>query len=538
MYFENRFSGLFRNRPFWGAVLFALAFYVFEEVHLDSPQGTYLAFSSGRPLPGYLAGILSTMAGFFLFFFFLWASFTATRKFRVLYALLFAAAVTGQYGYWNAFHRFMSTVDVHTALASSADLWSTSAGLFFDMWSVLPVGVYLVLLFAMPEPAAQGKVGKTFSGVLLAFIGMGTLIHYAPLALNPGPSVIRFFYTTTEAVFSNAHIPVREKVYVPVKNVPDNNIVLIIDESIRADHLSVNGYERPTTPYLETLAQRGNFHNWGIASSGATCSPLSNALLITGAPIDASSQEVIATKPTIFHYAKAMGYTTYYFDAQTNYLWNGLSTSDLEAVDHWVTASALGDELERDFAAAESIREIVGQSVGNFIVLNKRGVHFLYEHSYPADYGVWLPTPPDEDYRSYPELVVNAYDNGVLFNVNAFFEHLFPDEGAVTHNATYVIYTSDHGQTLFEGGVDWLHCNYTHQEATVPLILIGEVSQALDTTYPASHRNIFPTILDLMGVPDTARSMGYAPSLLRATSLDASDRYYFDGTLSIHNFDR
>ena len=59
--------------------------------------------------------------------------------------------------------------------------------------------------------------------------------------------------------------------------------MLIIDESIRPDHLSLNGYKRATTPYLEELArQPGLVHNWGAAASGATCSQLSNALMITG----------------------------------------------------------------------------------------------------------------------------------------------------------------------------------------------------------------------------------------------------------------
>ena len=66
------------------------------------------------------------------------------------------------------------------------------------------------------------------------------------------------------------------------KWLPKNNIVLVIDESIRGDHLSVNGYKRETTPFLDALSQEDSFYNWGLAVAGATCSHPSNSLILTG----------------------------------------------------------------------------------------------------------------------------------------------------------------------------------------------------------------------------------------------------------------
>ncbi|MCZ2123651.1 MAG: sulfatase-like hydrolase/transferase [Anaerolineales bacterium] len=67
---------------------------------------------------------------------------------------------------------------------------------------------------------------------------------------------------------------------------------------------------------------------------------------------------------------------------------------------------------------------------------------------------------------------------------------------------TVFLYTSDHGQTLFENNATWLHCNYTTMEATVPLLMIGKDLPLVATkNFLASHSNIFPTLLDLMEVP-------------------------------------
>ncbi|MCK7485363.1 MAG: sulfatase-like hydrolase/transferase [Bacillus subtilis] len=101
---------------------------------------------------------------------------------------------------------------------------------------------------------------------------------------------------------------------------------------------------------------------------------------------------------------------------------------------------------------------------------------------------------------------------------------------------TTILYTADHSQTLFENGASWAHCNYTPQEAMVPLIMIGTDLPPVDTKYHASHANILPTILDLMGVPPEGRKHAYAPSLFLATEEMNSDRFFLDGALRLIDF--
>jgi glucan phosphoethanolaminetransferase (alkaline phosphatase superfamily) len=307
----------------------------------------------------------------------------------------------------------------------------------------------------------------------------------------------------------------------------------VIDESIRGDHLSINGYDRATTPFLSSLANLDqDFHSFGLAVAGATCSYSSNALILTGVRPGMDEFEWTAVYPTVFQYAKAMGYKTYYMDAQTNSFWNGLTDQDLSSIDAWLTARDFGDDLNSDFRAADKIVEIVSHGSGNFIVLNKRGVHFLYESSYPPESVVWSPLP--EDYVRNPRLVSNSYDNGVLFNVNTFFERLLIDPGILEN--TFILYTSDHGQTLFENNVSWLHCNSTLQEATVPLILIGRNMPPVTHPPRTHHSNILPTLLDLMGVPPAERIHPYSPSLFSDNESWPNDQYFFDGRLQLNQY--
>jgi glucan phosphoethanolaminetransferase (alkaline phosphatase superfamily) len=349
-------------------------------------------------------------------------------------------------------------------------------------------------------------------------------------SLSLGTSFPSFYQTTTRYLLESLSPVTRETVRDLSQSAPQNNVVLVVDESIRGDHLDINGYSRQTTPFLSHLsATEPGFHNFGLAIAGATCSYPSNALLLTGVRPGIDDFEKVKNYPTLFQYAKAKGYRTIYIDAQTNSIWNGLTDHDIQFIDSWVKASDLNDSIQSDQIAADRIREMVATSTGNFVVINKRGVHFLYESSYPKETAIWLPLPTN--YAVHPDLVRNSYDNGIRYNLNTFFGKLLSNPQILEN--TVILYTSDHGQTLFEDGTNWLHCNYTPQEARVPLILIGRNIPPVKDGYVASHSNILPTLLDLMNVPREARVHDYAPSLFTATPEMNSDHFFFDGALRL-----
>jgi glucan phosphoethanolaminetransferase (alkaline phosphatase superfamily) len=306
---------------------------------------------------------------------------------------------------------------------------------------------------------------------------------------------------------------------------PQNNIVFVIDESLRGDHLSINGYSRDTTPTLKNLMDDGFIDNWGLAVSSTTCSFSSNPHILTGALPTIDDYSMVSTLPTIFQYAYAMGYRTYYLDAQENYLWNGLTPSDKKYIEMWKNSDDFGENYLADQQAARFIRQELQNSVGNFMVLNKKGMHIKYENNYPENEGLWFPTPPDKNYRINHALVLNTYDNAVHYNLESFFKVLLPNRKPLPN--TVILYTSDHGDTLQENGEAWSHCSNTSPEATVPLFMIGEIENQPDTNYQASHSNIFPTLLDLMNVPENARQKQYNYSLLKANSSMNGPRYYF-----------
>ncbi|HEX7556165.1 MAG TPA: sulfatase-like hydrolase/transferase, partial [Leptolinea sp.] len=345
-----------------------------------------------------------------------------------------------------------------------------------------------------------------------------------------GSSTFQYAGLLEDIRLSDRNFGNREQVpFTPHAN-PVNNIILIIDESLRADHLSINSYDRDTTPTLMKLSEKGLLTNWGIAVASATCSIISNPHILTGVPSESGiDSRLTSSWPTIFQYARAMGYRTYYLDAQESFLWNGLLSSDLKFVDVHLTTQEFGKDNKSDQQAAKFIRKEILNSTGNFIVLNKMGMHILYENNYPPSEADWLPTPPESNYKKFPSLVINAYDNAIHYNLESFFQTLMPDLEELPD--TFLIYTSDHGDTLQEHGETWSHCHNTDPEAKVPLFIVGKLDFMPDTQYKASHANIMPTILDLMHVPQGIRSQIYAPSLLTAQHTSNKPRYFLDGDL-------
>ncbi len=87
-----------------------------------------------------------------------------------------------------------------------------------------------------------------------------------------------------------------------------------------------------------------------------------------------------------------------------------------------------------------------------------------------------------------------------------------------------VVYTADHGVPYYpQTDAEWWTA------AGVPLLMLGDLRPAVATSYRASHINLFATLLDLMGFPETERPFSYGRSLVAARGSDRDPRLVFAG---------
>ena len=515
---------------------------------------------------GTLITLLLAAIAIYLVYLYTLAALVSRVAYKVVYSALFVFAIFVEYAYAKALGRFSNAFDLTAALSATSEQRWFALGAFVDIGAAVPS-----LMFITCCCIVRDRRRLQHGGLLLASVLAGNAIFYSMIAfVNPiffdrqftTTSLGSFVQTTVDyAIFSptsGIRSRTREIVESPQgteKERPKNNIVFIFDESVRGDHLSLNGYTRSTTPYLEELAAKGLLINWGIAASASTISHPSFDAMITGATPEMIEQmgfDGVNSLPTLFQYAKAMNYRTHLFDGQMKHYWGGIP-DDLKFIDNYVSmkeidSPARAEDWERedivtdeesspnnlrqweiDERIARLVNDVFSNSEGNFIFVYKRGVHYPYEKNYPKSEAYWKPIFVFKQQREIPpaekrQAVVNSYDNALRYNLDRFFRALSKGYSSLP-NGTVIIYTSDHGQSFFVNGRS-AHGGKAREEAMVPLFAIGIKKAGIDTRYRASHANVFSTLLDLMNYPRDQRRHSYQISLLSARQEDSKSRHY------------
>jgi len=360
------------------------------------------------------------------------------------------------------------------------------------------------------------------------------------------PVIILYYYTSKRPIkkrILNKNIQPSNK-----KNSDIKNIIWIIDESITGSYLSINGYNKKTTPYLETLIKESNdISNYGIVNSVSNCSLTSNLYLRIGLNprLNKTFKSSVMNLPTIYQYAKRAGYTTWLIDSQAakDTLQDALTIYDLQDIDNFITYERNILPYKRDNKGIEKIINIQNNHKKNFIVMVKFGSHFPYLLSYDHSNTKFLPvmeTTYGGFIKENKEKLINTYLNSLYNNVDIYLKKLL---SKLNLKKTILFYTSDHGQNIMENNSKTTHCNTTNivkNEVTVPLLIFTHNAKKL---YPVNNNKhysqieIFPTTLALFGYEDNI-SASYGKDLRIGINKTKSRSYYIVGTGKTALFDK
>jgi lipid A ethanolaminephosphotransferase len=309
---------------------------------------------------------------------------------------------------------------------------------------------------------------------------------------------------------------------------PLRKLVFVMDESIRGDYTTLGNRRLDTTPYLAGLGEA--LVNFGVATSGHNCSSYSRYLLRHGSRMEALPQALAhglnLPGPTIWQYAKAAGLRTVYIDGFANdlRLHSGMSLQEARGIDKYIRIPAAPPHA-RDAEVADCLIAALADPVDAFIYVDKYGIHQPYENKVPPGASPYQAG----DGASRAAKLVAAYKNAVRWNVDGFFRQVLEGRDLT---GLAMIYTSDHGQSLLEGGYSISHCSIGPDivvgEALVPLAAIlgahplraelrAAAARMLDR---ASHFDIFPTLLVLLGYDPADVAALYGAGLLGAARPD------------------
>ena len=388
---------------------------------------------------------------------------------------------------------------------------------------VIPLA--LILMLPPPKAVSLGMKGGALSvAVLLLTFGVISNDQRVISAFPPPfvfPVAIGKILTDTGPAKNISG----EVMQSPAITTPVRHIVLIVDESVRGDVLQLNRPDLDNTPYLVTQ----KLINYGVAVSGANCSFASRVMLRFGlrrSDFGDSGIKDIYNRPSVWKYAASAGYRTTIIEAREGQRGFYMQGNEAPFINNYVEVSESAPNY-RDMLIAARLKKELQDPRPSFILVNKFGTHYPYDSAYPPVYhGVHKKMVTQREgvngkfmgrnelegqaefERERDELRV-AYGNALLWSVDGFFNKLL--EGMDLRNVL-IIYTSDHGQSLMDGGQRLSHCSDgTAQvgEGLVPLFAMTsapDINAALTKAAALgknqySHFEIFPTLL---------RSMGYS----------------------------
>lgn len=281
-------------------------------------------------------------------------------------------------------------------------------------------------------------------------------------------------------------------------------IVMVVGESARADHFSLNGYPRETNPLLskENVTSFTGMYSWGTSTA--------NALPCMFSTLDQKtySEKKVRSSENLLDVLR---------HANVNVLWRD-NNSDSKGLATRVQyedfkSKAAGGET-RDEEMLAGLQDYIDQHpTGDiFIVLHQMGNHGpAYYKRYPAAFERFTPVQKTNELgKCTKEEIDNAYDNAILYTDHFLAKVIELCKRNSGHFEAAMLYSSDHGESLGEQGI------YLHG---MPYFIAPEVQKHVATVFwfsdnfrinreglkgvsrqKLTHTSLFHTVLGLMEI--------------------------------------
>ncbi|MBI3767417.1 MAG: sulfatase [Deltaproteobacteria bacterium] len=303
--------------------------------------------------------------------------------------------------------------------------------------------------------------------------------------------------------------------------VPPRDVVLIVIDTLRADHVSLYGYPRETAPNLARFAREAVTYDDAI-SPGTWTTPSHGSLFTGRWPSYHGAERVAGDRtlvtpinpevPTLAELLRPHGFHTAAFVANSAYVARVLGFD-----------RGFDEFFDRDLNVARQVRNalggwLVGHREHAFIFMNILDPHEPYDPPPPfdtrfpgkhAEYGTTLTTLVFGGIRPTPDMLthfVSQYDGEIAFT-DTVLADIFGDlRSSGRYDDALVVVTSDHGEMFGEHGLAG-HGHFPYEPLVhVPLLVKyprgwrgGE-----RVTRRVSTLGVFATILASVGVPPPA----------------------------------
>ena len=262
-------------------------------------------------------------------------------------------------------------------------------------------------------------------------------------------------------------------------NVDTLTAIVVLGESLRADHLQLNGYRRNTTPLLASDVRICSFPN---VYTKEVFTHTSLPVILTRA--DSIDDKRAQTEQSFISLFKKVGFRTSWLASQepVNTYSDFMHEADtliyanegknVYMFDKWLDGALLPFYQ----------KELEYSNPRKLIVLHTIGSHWWYNSHFEKE--VFSPVLRSKNISSSTqEAIVNSYDNTILYT-DCFLHQLIEE---LKDEVAILIYLSDHGESLGENE------KYLHAEDNEPLHY-----PAAFVWYSVKYENLFPQKIEAM----------------------------------------
>lgn len=360
--------------------------------------------------------------------------------------------------------------------------------------------------------------------------------------ITPGNYLISLFRVATHHTHLSRGVrePVAEDAKIStINNMKPLLLVIVVGETVRADHWGLNGYARQTTPRLATM----NVINFRNVTACGTNTEVSVPCMFSVYGRRHYDEDKIRNSDSLLHILNRAGIHVQWRDNQSGCkgVCDGLEAISTAMLHDSTLCNSDGC---LDAALLDGLVDYIDQTSGNTtIVMHQMGNHGpSYHLRYPSSFRRFVPDCQTSNLGACSKAqVVNAYDNAILYT-DEFLANTISllRKFADTHRVA-MIYVSDHGESLGEHGLYLHSIPYSIAPASqthIPMVLwmanshdfgIDELCLRKATNLPASHDNLFHTILGIAGITTSAYDVGMDLSgrcrPLKSPSTTASARH-------------
>ena len=312
-----------------------------------------------------------------------------------------------------------------------------------------------------------------------------------------------------------------------LRNRDDLNVVFILVDTLRADRLSVYGYGRETTPNIDALAARGiRFRSVEAQSSWTKSSMASLWTGVTPSQLGVSrfSHALPDQAELPAEIMQDAGFRTAGI-FRNGWVANNFGFDRGFDLYYRPTTNRPTSKTRRH---SPSTHRLVGtdfdvtQAAVEFLTGNRNQRFLLYLHYMDVHQYLYNDESPN-----FGSSFSDIYDSAVHWvdqNVGVIVDSL--GSAGILDN-TVIVIASDHGEAFFEHGGEGHARDLYREVQDVPLIIALPfgVAGGVVVDEPVANLDIWPTILDLIGLPEMAEAEGRTllPLVLSAAGIEASD---------------